>query len=111
MGRQLTWAWSQALEDTKDPITKATLSKENVTDWYAALPIRKGLSPLARAPVYEGYYLDEATQCDYDEHWQTLGMQWEKFYAETADVPMLHIGGWYDIYLRGTIENYQNSPC
>ena len=107
MGRQLTWAWSQALEDAKDPITKAMLSKESVTDWYAALPIRKGLSPLAIAPVYEGYYLDEATQSDYDEHWQTLGMQWEKFYAQTADVPMLHIGGWYDIYLRGTIENYQ----
>ncbi len=106
MGRQLTWAWSQALEDAKDPITKAMLSKESVTDWYAALPIRKGLSPLAIAPVYEGYYLDEATQSDYDEHWQTLGMQWEKFYAQTADVPMLHISGWYDIYLRGTIENY-----
>jgi len=107
MGRQLTWAWSQALEDAKDPITQAMLSKEKVTDWYAALPLRKGLSPLAIAPTYEGYYLDEATQSDYDAHWQTLGMQWQKFYAQTADVPMLHVGGWYDIYLRGTIENFR----
>lgn len=108
MGRQLTWAWSQALEDAKDPITQAVLSKEKVTDWYAALPLRKGLSPLAVAPAYEGYYLDEATQSDYDAHWQTLGMQWQKFYPQTADVPMLHIGGWYDIYLRGTIENFRS---
>jgi putative CocE/NonD family hydrolase len=107
MGRQLTWAWGQALEDAKDPVTKALLSKENVIDWYAALPLRKGLSPLAVAPNYEGYYLDEATQSDYDAHWQTLGMQWEKFYPQTSDVPMLHIGGWYDIYLRGTVENFQ----
>jgi len=107
MGRQLTWAWSQASDDAKDPVTKSMLSKEDVTAWYAALPIRKGLSPLSIAPIYEGYYLDEATHSDYDAHWDTLGMQWEKFYAQTADVPMMHVGGWYDIYLRGTIENWR----
>lgn len=107
MGRQLTWAWSQALDDAKDPVTKSMLSKEDVTQWYAALPIRKGLSPLSVAPNYEHYYLDEATHSDYGPHWDTLGMQWEKFYAQTADVPMMHVGGWYDIYLRGTIENWR----
>jgi putative CocE/NonD family hydrolase len=107
MGRQLTWAWSQALDDAKDPATKGMLSKEDVTQWYAALPIRKGLSPLSVAPNYEHYYLDEATHSDYGAHWDTLGMQWEKFYAQTADVPMMHVGGWYDIYLRGTIENWR----
>jgi putative CocE/NonD family hydrolase len=107
MGRQLTWAWSQALDDAKDPVTKSMLSKEDVTQWYAALPIRKGLSPLSAAPNYEHYYLDEATHSDYGAHWESLGMQWEKFYAQTADVPMMHVGGWYDIYLRGTIENWR----
>jgi putative CocE/NonD family hydrolase len=107
MGRQLTWAWSQALDDAKDPVTKSMLSNEDVSAWYAALPIRKGLSPLSIAPNYERYYLDEATHSDYDAHWDTLGMQWEKFYAQTADVPMMHVGGWYDIYLRGTIENWR----
>jgi putative CocE/NonD family hydrolase len=107
MGRQLTWAWSQALDDAKDPVIKGMLSKEDVTAWYSATPIRKGLSPLSVAPNYEGYYLDEATHSDYDAHWDTLGMQWEKFYGQTADVPMMHVGGWYDIYLRGTIENWR----
>jgi putative CocE/NonD family hydrolase len=107
MGRQLTWAWSQALEDAKDPVTKGMLSKEDVNAWYSVLPLRKGLNPLSVAPNYEGYYLDEATHSDYDAHWDTLGMQWEKFYSQTADVPMMHVGGWYDIYLRGTIENWR----
>lgn len=107
MGRQLTWAWSQALDDAKDPIVKGMLSKEDVTAWYSALPIRKGLSPLSVAPNYERYYLDEATHSDYDAHWDTLGMQWEKFYPQTSDIPMMHVGGWYDIYLRGTIENWR----
>jgi predicted acyl esterase len=84
MGRQFTWAWSQALEDAKDPITAALLSKEKVTDWYSALPLRKGLSPLAIAPNYEGYYLDEATQSDYDAHWQTYRLVIRPF--DTANV-------------------------
>ena len=107
MGRQLTWAWSQALDDAKDPVTKGMLSKEEVNAWYSAVPIRKGSSPLSAAPNYERYYLEEATHADYDAHWDTLGMQWEKFYGQTADVPMMHVGGWYDIYLRGTIENWR----
>lgn len=106
VGRQFTWAWEQALADTTDPVAKAMLTKEPEFDWYNAMPLRKGLSPLAIEPVYEGYYLDEATKSDYGPYWETLGMQWEKYYAQTADVPMLHIGGWYDIYLRGTIENF-----
>jgi putative CocE/NonD family hydrolase len=106
MGRQLTWAWDQILQDTKDPVIKQLLTKEKVTDWYTALPLRKGLNPLSAAPNYEGYYLDESEHSDYDEHWQGIGMQWEKFYEQTSDIPMLHIGGWYDIYLRGTIENF-----
>ena len=76
MGRQLTWAWGQALEDARSD-HQAMLSKESVTEWYAALPIRKSLSPLAISPVYEGYYLNEATQSDDHEHLQTLGMHWK----------------------------------
>jgi putative CocE/NonD family hydrolase len=108
MGRQLTWAWDQILQDTQDPVVRQMLTKEKVTDWYSALPLRKGLSPLAVAPNYEGYYLEEATQSDYDEHWKGIGLNWEEFYGQTADVPMLHIGGWFDIYLRGTIQNYRS---
>lgn len=107
LGRQLSWAWEQIIEDSKDPVTRAWLEKEKLDDWYTALPIRKGLSPLASAPNYEAYYLDEATHADDDAYWHSIGMGWEPYYKQTADVPMLHIGGWYDIYLRGTIENWQ----
>ena len=106
MGRQLTWAWSQILLDTKDPVVRELLTKETVEQWYAALPLRKGLSPLAAVPNFESYYLEEATHSDYDDHWKGIGLNWDEYYAQTSDVPMLHVGGWYDIYLRGTIENF-----
>jgi putative CocE/NonD family hydrolase len=107
LGRQLTWAWEQIIQDTKDPVVKEMLTKEKVTDWYTALPLRKGQNPLSVAPNFEGYYFEEATNSDYDKGWERIGLNWEEYYKQTADVPMVHIGGWYDIYLRGTIENYQ----
>jgi len=107
MGRQLTWAWGQILEDTKDPVVKQMLTREKVEDWYAALPLRKGLNPLSIAPNFEEYYFEEATHSDYTEEWKRIGLNWEEFYEQTSDVPMFHIGGWYDIYLRGTVQNFQ----
>jgi putative CocE/NonD family hydrolase len=108
LGRQLSWAWQQIIEDSKDPVTRARLQKERIEDWYTAMPLRKGQSPLASAPNYEDYYLDEAAHADDDAYWHSIGMNWQQYYAQTADVPMLHIGGWYDIYLRGTIENWRS---
>jgi hypothetical protein len=107
LGRQLSWAWEQIIEDSKDPVVRARLQQEKLVDWYSALPLRKGLSPLSSVPNYEDYYLDEATHADDDAYWQSISMNWKSYYAQTSDVPMLHIGGWYDIYLRGTIENWR----
>ena len=107
LGRELTWAWRQIPAETEDPVIRELFEKESVHEWYSTLPIRPGLSPLSVAPNFEQYFLDELTHGDYDEFWQRIGINWEEYYEDTADVPMLHIGGWYDIFLRGTIQNYQ----
>ncbi len=106
LGRQLTWAWQEIARDARDPVVREMMTREKVSDWYAALPLRKGLSPLAVAPNYEAYFLEEATRADYDEHWKGIGLNWEEYYEQTADAAMLHISGWYDSYLRGTVQNY-----
>ena len=65
---------------------------------YAALPA--GADATAQlAP----YYLDWLTHPDYDAYWK----QWsiEEHFAD-IQVPALHIGGWYDIFLAGTLRNY-----
>lgn len=38
------------------------------------------------------------------------GDYWQQFipHLETVDIPMLHIGGWFDPYLRGTLNCYQH---
>lgn len=39
-----------------------------------------------------------------DQYWQNLS---PKTYIENIDLPMLHIGGWFDPYLRGTLNLYE----
>jgi len=65
---------------------------------YASLPA--GADATAQlAP----YYLDWLAHPDYDAYWK----QWsiEEHFSD-IQVPALHIGGWYDIFLNGTFRNY-----
>ncbi|HEX9345840.1 MAG TPA: CocE/NonD family hydrolase, partial [Candidatus Acidoferrum sp.] len=65
---------------------------------YASLPA--GADATAQlAP----YYLDWLAHPDYDAYWK----QWsiEEHFSD-IQVPALHIGGWYDIFLAGTLKNY-----
>ena len=39
-----------------------------------------------------------------DEYWQKLSPQ---YLIQAVDIPMLHIGGWFDPYLRGTLNLYR----
>ena len=107
LGRELTWAFRQIPAEIKDPVVQAHFQSEKINDWYEAWPFRKGLSPLSIAPNFEAYILEELTHSDYDDFWRAMGINWEEYYQQTADVPMVHIGGWYDIFLRGTIRNFQ----
>ncbi len=106
LSRELTWVWRQVRLEYDDATVRELFNTENVEHWYTALPLREGLSPLAHAPEYERYFLDEYQQSDYTDYWRSMPLNWSEYYAQTADVPMLHVGGWYDIFLRGTIQNY-----
>jgi hypothetical protein len=49
------------------------------------------------------YYLDWLAHPDYDDYWK----QWsiEEHFSNLA-IPMLQVGGWYDIFNGGTLRNY-----
>jgi uncharacterized protein len=106
LGREMTWVWQEARRETSDSSVRALLEREKVETWYEHLPLRRGQSPLSTVPEYEQYFLDEWTHGDYGPFWQKISLNWAPYYRQTADVPMLHLGGWYDIFLRGTIDNY-----
>ena len=106
LAQQVGWAFTQILEETDDPLVKALIKREKVTDWFAALPLKKGLNPLSAVPNFEQYIIDMMTHGDYDSYWKQMSMNWKEYFDQTADIPMIHITGWYDSYTSGTIKNY-----
>ncbi len=72
-------------------------------------PMQRGLNPLSVNPEYEAWYLDFFEHADYDAFWKDPMVNWSEHYAETADIPMIQIGGWYDIFLAGTFQNLRRA--
>ena len=73
---------------------------DNMTESFSYLPTKDfpGLdSGLAK------YYYDWLAHPDFDEYWKRLSI--EEHHSE-INVPALHFGRWYDIFLGGTIRNY-----
>ncbi|MGB6476998.1 MAG: CocE/NonD family hydrolase [Candidatus Sulfotelmatobacter sp.] len=54
------------------------------------------------------YYLDWLAHPDYDDYWKQWSIE-EKF--STIAVPMLQVGGWYDIFSAGTLRNYMGAKA
>src|SRR5436190_5400189 len=108
--KQATWAYRNALADARDPTTKAALAAEDIAAWIARLrrqPWSHGDSPLSAAPDYEEYLFEQWSHGAFDSFWQQKGIYAEGQYGAYADVPMVHLSGWYDPYARTAMENYQ----
>ncbi len=111
LAQQLGWAFDQ-LRLSPDPVVRATFEAEEVVDWFVAMPLREGLNPLSAVPEFEEYVLTQMTHGDDDEpdadvrHWNRIGINWREYYGRTADIPMLHVAGWYDPYCGSMFENY-----
>jgi putative CocE/NonD family hydrolase len=67
-------------------------------DWYTPLNEH---SPLKSGET--DYFFDWLAHPTYDDYWR----QWsiDESYDQ-IDVPALHIAGWYDVFLSGTIKNF-----
>jgi uncharacterized protein len=67
-----------------------------------AMPLREA-SALTRSdlPTYAGDWLRHSS---YDAHWESLDLL--KRIGDLG-LPMFHLSGWYDFYLRGSVGGYQ----
>jgi putative CocE/NonD family hydrolase len=77
--------------------------------WVASrnLPL---FDPIAASPqilqdlAADSFYHEWITRYLPDDYWQNLSPQ---NLLKNIDLPMLHIGGWFDPHLRGTLSLYQ----
>ena len=106
LGQQLGWAFTQMRAQVYNPTASKMMGREKAVDWVGSLAGKKGLTPLASAPNFEEYIYDMMTRSDYDDYWKHPDVNWSLYYEETADIPALHVTGWYDSYTKSTIGNY-----
>jgi putative CocE/NonD family hydrolase len=100
-----SWAMSLGVNNAqrdRDAHAMATYSTAfaNANDWHWFTPLCE------HPPLKTGktdYFFDWLAHPTYDDYWR----QWsiDECY-EQIDVPALHIAGWYDSFLEGTIKNF-----
>jgi putative CocE/NonD family hydrolase len=70
--------------------------------WYNYLPLAE--LPLFKQDNLAPYFFDWLAHPEYDAYWQAWSVDQRYFQIK---VPALHIGGWYDIFRDGTIQNFR----
>jgi putative CocE/NonD family hydrolase len=106
LAQQVGWAFEQAAVNPNNPAAREVIKNEKVADWIGVIHGKRGVNPLSHAKNFEDYIFELMTHSDYDDYWKAPDMNWSLNYAQTADIPMLHVTGWYDSYTSGTIKNY-----
>ena len=108
--RQVTWAFREAMESPEvranPDTTRAAMVRQNLHEWFARFPWKRGHSPLSWSPAYEDYLMEIWGHDTYDEYWQQVGLCAMAHYGTFADVPQVHQCSWYDPYAASTVENY-----
>ncbi len=108
--RWFTWALTigggfakRALED---PDVQRLLANVDTGDLLDGEPILPGQSPLRHLPNYEEYFFDYATSGGEAEMWSDPSIDFVSYYDESADVPTVYSGAWYDSYGKATVDNF-----
>jgi putative CocE/NonD family hydrolase len=78
--------------------------REQVLAYVKSLPLRRGTTPLALAPDYEDWIVGAMSHGGNDSFWKDMGASVVDHLAEYKDVPVCHVGGWYDSW-AGTTAN------
>jgi len=89
-------AWQEELADALDGLAKGTTCR---TLPLPSMPLlsRQEMGQIGHA------YLDMITHTEYDGYWARTNM---RPLLDQVAVPVYHLGGWYDIFVGGTLANH-----
>jgi hypothetical protein len=97
-----TSSWTSGL--TIDTLRRKTVARQKLRDWVKTSPVEA--YPLLDLPApaeLAPYFRDWITHETSDDYWKQVKIS--DHYADMG-VKALHGGGWHDLFLRGSIENY-----
>ena len=111
--RFVNWIFNQGASNSKpalaNPALKAALDENarRIRDHVLQLPIRPGTSPLRVVPEYEAWVVEALRSGPEAAFWHAKGMSVVDHVGDYADVPVMHVTGWYDSWTRQVTMNYQ----
>ncbi len=109
--RWLTWSLTIgggfAKRVLEDEDLRRRIADVDTRDMLANEPVCPGQSPLSHLPNYEEYVFDFARTPGDDEFWEDPSINFEAHYEESADVPTVYAGSWYDSYAKATCDNFE----
>ncbi len=82
-------------------------SGARIREHVDALPVRAGMSPLKLAPEYESWLIEAMHSGPQAPLWHAKGISVIDHVPDYADVPVLHLTGWYDSWTRQVSLNYE----
>ena len=92
-------ARKQGDDDATQNLLAAFLGAPN---FYGHLPLKE-YPPLVGADFGQ-YFFDWMQHPSYDDYWRRWSV--DEDYSR-IDVPALHVGGWYDVFVGGTVKNFE----
>ena len=109
--RWVCWALTHGCfshEALDDPTLQERLANVDTGEVLTREPLLPGQSPLRHLPSYEDWVFEYLTTGDGDsELWQSPSLNFEAYYEESADVPTVYSGSWYDSYAKATCDNFE----
>jgi len=96
-------SWASGLSE--DTLRRASSRITTPLEWRTVLPLAD--FPLRAAPDMRSlapYYADWLAHPSYDDYWKALAI--EEHYGQ-IQVPVFNLAAWYDIFLGGSLRNYE----
>jgi putative CocE/NonD family hydrolase len=108
LGSMLFWCSMMALGEqerrlaggqaTPQALQSQAMALGNLAQLYNTLPLNK----MAHLQNISPHFFNWLAHPAYDDFWRAIDAR----QFDQIDKPVLHIGGWYDIFLNGTLQGY-----
>src|SRR5262249_45304137 len=111
--RFMNWMFTTGATNSRAALANPDLrhalieSGRRIREHVDSLPVRPGTTPLKYAPEYEAWLVEALRSGPESNFWKVKGMSVVDHVADYADVPVLHITGWYDSWDRQVTMNYE----
>jgi putative CocE/NonD family hydrolase len=111
--RFMNWIFQTGAPNSKQALANPALRQAliesglRIRQHADSLPVRKGTTPLRVVPEYEAWLVEALRSGPEAPFWHIKGMSVIDHVRDYADVPVLHVTGWYDSWTRQVTMNYE----